>query len=386
MKKAIVIVLDGVGCGSAPDSAAYGDLGADTLRHVIQTKRPALPNLYALGLGCLLEGGGYNKISPIGAYGRLTEQSAGKDTTSGHWEMAGLILHVPFPTFPNGFPNEILKPFEAAIGRGTLGNYASSGTEILDKLGQEHIQTGKPIVYTSADSVFQIAAHEDIIPPQALWAICEKARALLAGPNAVGRVIARPFIGTKGNFKRTGNRRDFSVPPPADTLLDVLSGEGFDVVGIGKIEDIFAHRGLTASDHAAGNPACLESTLQHMDQPINGLLFVNLVDFDALYGHRNDVDGFAKALEAVDRAIPSIMAKMGDEDLLIFTADHGCDPTYPGTDHTREYAPLLCWAKNIRQKNLGIRKCFGDISATILEMFGVKAELDGTSFYGELWR
>lgn len=386
MKKAIIIVLDGVGCGSAPDSAKYGDLGADTLRHVIQAEKPALPNLRALGLGCLSDDNGCDEDQVMGVYGRLTEQSAGKDTTSGHWEMAGLVLKTPFPTFPNGFPDEIMKPFETAIGRGTLGNYASSGTVILDDLGEAHIKTGKPIVYTSADSVFQIAAHEDIIPAKDLWTLCEKARALLVGPYAVGRVIARPFVGAPGHFTRTGNRRDFSVPPPADTLLDILKQKGLNVIGIGKIEDIFAHRGLTATDHAAGNPACLESTLRHMDKPIHGLLFVNLVDFDALYGHRNDIKGFAKALEAVDQAIPAIMSKMGDEDLLIFTADHGCDPTYPGTDHTREYAPLLCWAKGIRSKNLGTRTCFGDISATVLEMFGIDEKTAGASFYQELWK
>ncbi len=383
MKKAILIVLDGVGCGSAPDAKAYGDEGANTLGHVIEEANPHLPHLRGLGLGRLPSlSGGAEPVS--GAYGRLTEQSAGKDTTTGHWEMAGVKLAAPFPTFPDGFPPEVMEPFERAIGRGTLGNYASSGTEILVTLGEEHMKTGKPIVYTSADSVFQIAAHEDIIPPEELWRICEVARGILAGPYSVGRVIARPFVGQPGAFTRTGNRRDFSVPPPSDTMLDVMKRAGLDVVGVGKIEDIFAHRGLTASDHASGNPACIASTLAQMEKPVNGLIFVNLVDFDMVYGHRNDTDGFARALEAVDLAVPDLMARMGDDDLLLFTADHGCDPCYPGTDHTREYVPLLCWRRGIGAVDLGTRATFGDIAATVLDMFGLPERLCGASFYRAL--
>lgn len=383
-KKAILIVLDGVGCGDSPDAAAYGDEGANTLRHVLATANPALPNLRAMGLCNIPHVGCEPPETVIGAYGRCEERSAGKDTTTGHWEMAGLPVMEAFPTFPDGFPKEVMDGFEQAIGRGTLGNYASSGTVILDELGEAHMRTGKPIVYTSADSVFQIAAHEEIIPPQELWRMCETAREILVGPYAVGRVIARPFIGKPGAFTRTGNRRDFSVLPIGKTLLDVLSENGCDVAGVGKIEDIFAHRGLTKSDHASGNTACIASMMKMMAEPLNGLLFVNLVDFDMVYGHRNDVQGFAGALEEVDRALPAIMAAMGPEDLLIFTADHGCDPTFPGTDHTRECVPLLCWRKGIRPENLGTRATYSDISATILEMFGLENTLAGTSFYASL--
>lgn len=385
-KKAILIVLDGVGCGNAPDAAAYGDEGANTLRHVAEAAHPALPNLAALGLGSIPDTGIAASGKLIGAYGRCQEISAGKDTTAGHWEMAGLPTRTSFPTFPDGFPPDLIAAFEKAIGRGTLGNYAASGTAIIETLGEEHMRTGKPIVYTSADSVFQIAAHEAVIPPKELWAMCETARVLLKGPYAVGRVIARPFIGEPGAFVRTGNRRDFSLQPPGDTLLDVLSRNGFDVAGVGKIEDIFAHRGLTQSDHASGNAACIASTLKMMDKPLNGLLFVNLVDFDMVYGHRNDLDGFARALEAVDQALPAIMAKMGPADLLMFTADHGCDPGFPGTDHTRELVPLLCWTPGLVPVDLGLRATYGDIAATILEMFGLENTLSGTSFYSSLQR
>lgn len=382
-KKAILIVLDGVGCGSAPDAADYGDEGANTLRHVVEAAHPDLPNFRALGLANIPDTGLTPDPDATGAWGRCQEQSAGKDTTTGHWEMAGLITERPFPTFTH-FPPEVMAPFEQAIGRGTLGNYPSSGTEILTVLGEEHMRTGKPIVYTSADSVFQIAAHEEIIPPEELWRICEIARGILVGPYAVGRVIARPFVGQPGAFTRTGNRRDFSVVPPTDTMLDVLKRGGFDVAGVGKIEDIFAHRGLTLSDHAAGNEACLVSTLEMLERPLNGLVFVNLVDFDSVYGHRNDAEGFARALEAVDRAIPAILSKMGPDDLLMFTADHGTDPGYPGTDHTREYVPLVAYRKGIRPADLGTRATYADISATILDMFGLPNTLAGTSFYTEL--
>lgn len=378
-----MIVLDGVGCGSAPDAADYGDEGANTLRHVVEAAHPDLPNFRTLGLANIPDTGLQSDPKAVGAWGRCREQSAGKDTTTGHWEMAGLITEKPFPTFEH-FPPEVMEPFEQAIGRGTLGNYASSGTEILTVLGEEHMRTGKPIVYTSADSVFQIAAHEEVIPAEELWRICEIARGILVGPYAVGRVIARPFIGEPGAFTRTGNRRDFSVVPPTDTMLDVLKREGFDVAGVGKIEDIFAHRGLTLSDHAAGNEACIVSTLEMLDKPLNGLVFVNLVDFDSVYGHRNDADGFARALEAVDRAIPAILEKMGPDDLLMFTADHGTDPGYPGTDHTREYVPLVAYRKGVAPSDLGTRATYADIAATILEMFGLPNTLAGTSFYADL--
>ncbi len=384
-KKAVLIVLDGVGCGNAPDAHLYGDEGANTLLHVATAMRPSLPNLCALGLGNIAGTGFAPSPAPSGAYGRCREKSAGKDTTTGHWEIAGLSLSTPFPVFPNGFPPEVMEPFERAIGLGTLGNFAASGTEILERLGPEHLRTGYPIVYTSADSVFQIAAHEAVLPPKELWRICEIARSLLVGPYAVGRVIARPFVGEPGAFVRTGNRRDFSVVPPGDTLLDILSRNGLDTLGVGKIEDIFAHRGLTGSDHASGNPACIVATLSMMERDVHGLIFVNLVDTDMLYGHRNDAEGFARALQAFDAALPSIMARMRGDDLLLLTADHGCDPGFPGTDHTREQVPLLCWSPSLpKGVSLGDRSTFGDIASTVLDAFGLPNTLCGTSFYHAL--
>lgn len=383
-KKAILIVLDGVGAGNAPDALAYGDEGANTLKHVFEAERPNLPELRKMGLGHIPDVGFAPSPALRGSFGRCRERSAGKDTTTGHWEMAGLITETPFPTFPDGFPKALIEAYEKAIGLGTLGNYASSGTVILDVLGEEHMRTGSPIVYTSADSVFQIAAHEDVISAPELWKLCEIARGILTGPYAVGRVIARPFVGVPGAFSRTGNRRDFSVVPPKDTMLDVLKAAGYQVAGVGKIEDIFAHRGLTESDHAAGNPACIESMLGRLDRPLHGLMFVNLVDFDSVFGHRNDIPGFAAALEAVDRAIAAIVEKMGEDDLLLFTADHGCDPGYPGTDHTREMVPLLAFRPGRAPVDLGVRQTMGDISATILEMFGIENTLAGTSFYQAL--
>ncbi len=383
-QKVILIVLDGVGCGNAPDAAAYGDEGANTLRHVAEAAFPHLPNLSILGLGHIPDSGFAPAAQVIGAYGRCVERSAGKDTTTGHWEIAGLAVETPFPVYPDGFPPDVIGAFEAAIGRETIGNYASSGTEILEKLGEEHIRTGKPIVYTSADSVFQIAAHEDVIPPQELWRMCEIARGILMGPHAVGRVIARPFVGASGTFARTGNRRDFSLIPFQDTVLDILSQNGYDVAGVGKIEDIFAHRGLTRSDHASGNPACIASTLRMMDAVERGLIFVNLVDYDMLYGHRRDAKGFAGALEAFDRALPEIMDHMGEDDLLILTADHGCDPTAHGSDHTREAVPLLCWSPGLAPVDLGTRATFGDIASTVLEIFGLENTLCGISFAASL--
>lgn len=383
-KKAILIVLDGVGAGNAPDAMSYGDEGANTLRHVFEAAEPNLPNLRRLGLGHIPDVGFAPSTELHGSYGRCRELSAGKDTTTGHWEMAGVVTETPFPTFPEGFPKEVVETFEKAIGRGTLGNCASSGTVIMDELGAEHMRTGKPIIYTSADSVFQIAAHEDIISAPQLWALCETARGILTGQYAVGRVIARPFVGEPGTFSRTGNRRDFSLVPPKDTMLDVLKAAGYQVAGVGKIEDIFAHRGLTESDHAAGNPACIQSMLGRLEEPLHGLMFVNLVDFDSVYGHRNDIFGFAAALEAVDRAIPAILEKMGEEDLLLFTADHGCDPGYPGTDHTREMTPLLAYRPGRVPADLGVRQSYADIAATILEMFGIQSPFAGTSFYQAL--
>ena len=382
-KKAILIVLDSVGIGALPDAAAYDDAGADTLGHIINTCHPNLPNLYAMGLANI-DGASFTgaQASPVGSYGKLREVSAGKDTTTGHWEIAGVQLSRPFPTFPNGFPREFLSRFEAAVGRGTLGNKPASGTAILDELGEEHIATGKLIVYTSADSVFQIAANEAVVPLEELYRDCEIAREMLKGELEVGRVIARPFVGEHaGAFKRTGGRRDFSAMPPT-TVCDVLEQAGKTVYGVGKIEDIFGHRGITRSNHAAGNPACMEATFTAMREDFDGLLFVNLVDFDMVFGHRRDVQGYAAALEAFDRQLPQIQEWMGEEDMLILTADHGCDPCHHGTDHTREHTPLLVWGKNLRAGvNLGTRATYADIAASVLDFFGLPNTLKGESFY-----
>lgn len=384
MKKVILIVLDSVGIGALPDADRYGDAGAHTLRHVVNACHTRLPNLTRLGL-CNIEGAGFGAPdgAPVAAYARMRERSAGKDTTTGHWEIAGVRLDRPFPTFPDGFPADFMRAFEARVGRGTLGNRPASGTAILEELGEEHLRTGKLIVYTSADSVFQVAAHEEIVPVEELYRICETAREMLQGDLGVGRVIARPFVGTPGAFVRTGRRRDFSMPPPRN-LLDALSEAGLTVFGVGKIEDIFAHRGLTDSDHASGNPACIASMLRTMERPFSGLLFVNLVDYDMLYGHRNDVQGYSDALEAFDRALPDVYDRMGPDDMLIITADHGCDPTHPGTDHTREHAPMLCYQKcAARGVDLGTRETFADISATILDFFGLSNPFTGESFLNQ---
>ena len=347
---------------------------------------PNIPNMTELGLLKTIGMHPYGEDDPIGCYGTMTECAAGKDTTSGHWEIAGLTLKEPFPTFPNGFPQELIEAFEHETGMGVIGNKAASGTQIIEELGVEHIRTGKLIVYTSADSVFQIAAHEAIVPPTELWHVCRIARRLLKGKYNVGRVIARPFIGNPGSFVRTGNRRDFSVDPVGKTMLDVLKSEGYDVLGVGKIEDIFNHRGLTQSNHAAGNEACTDAIIQYMQKENwKGLLFANLVDTDQLYGHRNDVKGFAGALEAFDKRLPEILKLLGDDGMLIITADHGCDPTFPTTDHTRERVPLVTWGLGLQEGvNLGQRKTFADVSATVLEALGSKTRLDGTSFYPEI--
>ena len=387
-KKAILIVLDSVGIGALEDAAAYGDAGADTLGHIINTCHPNLPNLMAMGLGNI-DGASFPGAvaAPTAAYGRLREVSAGKDTTTGHWEIAGVQLSRPFPTFPNGFPQAFISRFEQAVGRQTIGNKPASGTAILDELGEEHIATGKLIVYTSADSVFQIAANEAVVPLEELYRDCEIAREMLRDELEVGRVIARPFVGERaGAFKRTGGRRDFSAMPP-ETMCDVLAAAGKTVYGVGKIEDIFGHRGITQSNHAAGNPACMEATFAAMKEDFDGLLFVNLVDFDMVYGHRRDVQGYARALEEFDRQLPQIQALMGDEDMLVLTADHGCDPCHTGTDHTREHTPLLVWGRGLRPGvNLGTRQTYADISATVLDFFGMDKKLKGTSFLEQLVR
>ena len=386
MKRVVLIVLDGVGAGWQADAAKYGDKGADTLGHVIAQMHPDIPNLTELGLLKTVDMHPLGEDEPIGCYGVMNERAAGKDTTTGHWEIAGLTLQQPFPTYPHGFPKEVIDAFEAETGMQVIGNKPASGTAIIEELGAEHIRTGKLIVYTSADSVFQIAAHEAIVPPTELWHICRIARRILKGDHNVGRVIARPFTGNPGSFVRTGNRRDFSVDPTGKTMLDVIKNNGLDVLGVGKIEDIFNHRGLTQSNHAAGNAACTDALIEYMKKDNwKGLLFANLVDTDMLYGHRNDVPGFAHCLEEFDKRLPEILKLLGEDGMLIITADHGCDPAYPTTDHTRERVPLLVWGLGLEEsKNLGERKTFADVSATVLEALGCSEKLDGTSFYRDI--
>ena len=386
MRRVVLIVLDACGIGELPDAAKYGDVGANTLGHVVEKMKPELPNMSSLGLGNIGGWKDYMDEEPIGCYGKMAEQAPGKDTTIGHWEMAGLIMDKPFPTYPHGFPKEVIDQFEEETGMQVIGNKPASGTQIIEELGPEHIQTGKLIVYTSADSVFQIAAHEGIIPPMDLWHICRQARRILTGENAVARVIARPFVGVPGAFERTANRRDFSVDPMGDTMLDVLKSAGKDVIGVGKIEDIFNHRGLTRKDHAAGNPACIDSTIEFLKKDYwSGLLFTNLVDTDMLYGHRNDPEGFARALEEFDRRLIEIIRLLKEDDLLIITADHGCDPCDVSTDHTREYVPLMVWGLGVNEGvDLGVRKTFADVAKTTLEALGVPNTMPGTSFYRQL--
>ncbi len=383
MKRTILIVLDSLGIGELPDAGKYGDEGANTLGNTVRATGLRLPNMEAMGLGNIREANLPKNPQAKGVSGRLREVSPGKDTTTGHWEMAGVRLSAPFPTYPDGFPPEVIARFEAAIGRGTLGNYPASGTEIIQELGEEHVKTGFPIVYTSADSVFQIAAHEGVIPLDKLYEMCEIARRQLTGEHAVGRVIARPFIGgpRKGGFVRTAGRRDFSLDPIGCTVLDDLKDCGHDVIGVGKIEDIFANRGLTGSDHAAGNKACTESMLNFLDTSFDGLLFVNLVDFDMVYGHRRDVESYAAALREFDEALPAVIGRMKPDDLLLITADHGCDPTFRGTDHTREHAPLLAYKTGMkRHAALGDRDTFSDIAATVAEYYGLEQRYGAKSF------
>ena len=385
MKRVIWIVLDSVGAGYLPDAVDFGDEGANTLGHIAEKMNLNIPHMLSMGLG-QLPGLNLPPVYGNGAYGRALEKSAGKDTTTGHWEMAGVTVEQPFPLYPDGFPKDVIDAFEAAIGTKTLGNKPASGTVILDELGEEHMRTGYPIVYTSGDSVFQIAAHEGVIPLPRLYEMCEIARKQLQGRHGVGRVIARPFVGTgKGRFTRTGGRRDYSLPPISPTVLDVLKKAGYETLGVGKIEDIFAHQGLTQSNHVAGNPACIEAALEYMDKDFDGVLFVNLVDTDSIYGHRRDVEGYGKALEYFDEKLPEIQSKMGADDLLIITADHGCDPTYKGTDHTREYAPLLIWKKNLQgQHPIGTRETFADTAATICEYFGLPERFGAKSYLKEI--
>jgi phosphopentomutase len=385
LSRVIWIVLDSAGIGEMPDAAEYGDAGSDTLGNLARARRMHLPNLARLGLGNIrpLEGIPAADV-PLGAYGKCALASPGKDTTTGHWEMVGIHLEKPFPLYPNGFPREVLQPFEDRIGRATLGNKAASGTEIIKELGQEHVRTGSPIVYTSADSVFQIAAHEDVIPLWELYKICETAREILRGPHEVGRVIARPFTGEPGAFVRTPDRKDYAVPPPPGMLLDRLAGAKVPVHSVGKIFDVFLGRGIGEFDKTKSNADGMKMTLEAMQVTGAGLIFVNLVDFDMLFGHRNDVEGYAAALEATDAWIETFLAALQPGDLAIFCADHGCDPTTPSTDHSREYVPLLCYAPGGRAGvNLGTRATLSDIGQTVADIFGVSIG-KGTSFLHQL--
>lgn len=374
MNRVILITLDGVGIGALDDAEAYGDSGANTLQHVAAAvSHLSLPHLCALGLGRLIDFPGAERSAVAGAYGQMLEKSAGKDTTTGHWEICGIIQTDPFPTWPHGFPDEIIDRFTMATGYRPLGNIAASGTDILRQLGEEHIKTGEPIVYTSSDSVFQIAAHEEVIPPEKLYELCRVTRRIL-DPYRIGRVIARPFRGTdRENFQRTSNRHDFSMPPGEPTLLDRLQEKRIPVHAIGKISDIFAGRGISSSCLTKDNRDGMSATLAALEACPHGLIFTNLVDFDMLYGHRLDPAGFAAALREFDVFLPTLQRAMRDDDLLIITADHGCDPTTPGTDHTRESVPLLCWHPSLRQDvALGVRQSFADVAATIADIFSVK--------------
>ena len=384
-QRVIWIVLDSVGIGEMPDAEAYGDRGSDTLGNIARRRRLRLPNLCRLGLANIKTLVGLEpSAEPQAAFGRCALASPGKDTTTGHWEMAGIHLDKPFPLFPRGFPPVIIDEFERRIGRSVLGNKAASGTEIIEELGEEHMRTGSPIVYTSADSVFQIAAHEEVITLFELYKMCETARELLRGPYEVGRVIARPFLGSPGAFTRTSNRHDYAVPPPRGMLLDQLEARDVEIFSVGKIFDVFLGRGIGDHEKIKSNADGMAKTLAAMDSLERGLIFVNLVDFDMLYGHRNDVEGYARALEEVDTWLPSLEAKLAPDDLAILTADHGCDPTTPSTDHSREYVPLLAYGPNARHGvNLGLRGTLSDIGQTVAGNFGT-AISKGKSFLTEI--
>ena len=382
----LLIVLDGAGIGAMPDAPDWGDAGSDTFGHILESRTVLLPNLQRYGLGNIRP---LEKVPPLvhpeGSYGRCTLKSNGKDTTTGHWEMAGIILEQAFPTYPNGFPQAILDRFiiDAKVPGG-LGNFAASGTEIIKDLGAEHVKTGKPIVYTSADSVFQIAAHEQVIPLEKLYEMCETARGILSGEHEVGRVIARPFLGEPGGFYRTENRHDYAIQPPRENLLPALQYADLDVVCIGKIASIYDSLGVTEDLKAKNNQQTIDQTIHALVQDTHGLIFSNLVDFDMLYGHRRDTEGYARALEHFDASLPAIEAAMWEGDLMILTADHGNDPTFPGSDHTREYAPLLVYGKSARPGiNLGTRGSLADIGQTIAENFGLKL-VAGESFLSEI--
>ena len=384
-RRVIWIVLDSVGIGAMPDAADYGDQASDTLGNIARLRGLKLPNLERLGLGNIKPLTGIPRAArPEGAFGRCALASPGKDTTTGHWEMVGIHLTHPFPLYPHGFPAEILTEFERRIGRHSIGNKAASGTEIIEELGEEHIASGSPIVYTSADSVFQVAAHEQVIPLPELYRICQTAREILRGPHEVGRVIARPFVGTPGNFTRTPNRHDYAVPPPVGMLLDQLENRNVTVHAIGKISDVFLGRGIRRSDNTKNNSDGMTKTLHALEETTEGLIFVNLVDFDQQYGHRNDVEGYGAALEQFDAWVPELGRLLGPEDLAIFTADHGCDPTTASTDHSREYVPLVVHGPKVRAGvNLGLRTTLSDIGQTVAANFGAHL-VKGVSFLPEI--
>ncbi|MCQ2493374.1 MAG: phosphopentomutase [Lachnospiraceae bacterium] len=384
MKRFFLIVLDSFGIGEMPDAAKFGDYDVNTIGAVSKSDKLNVPNLRDLGLfqieGVKVDERIDRGTSHSAAIARMTETSAGKDTTIGHWEIAGLISPEPLPTYPEGFPDEVLKEFSAQTGRGVLCNKPYSGTAVINDYGDEHIKSGDLIVYTSADSVFQIAAHEEIVPPEQLYEYCRIARKILVGKHGVGRVIARPFVGESGNYTRTSRRHDFSLIPPGDTMLDVLKAAGKDVIAVGKINDIFAGKGITEYVYTSGNAEGIERTLEYLDKDFEGLCFINLVDYDMLYGHRRDVDGYAAALTYFDEKLPEILGKMREDDVLLITADHGCDPSYTKTtDHTREYTPVIMYGKNIEATDYGTRDSFADIAATVITYVGVEGNIAGKS-------
>lgn len=388
LKRIFLIVLDSVGIGEAPDAADYGDAGSNTLAAASSSPCFAMPNMQELGL-FNIDGVSCRPAveHPAGAFARMTEVSKGKDTTTGHWEIAGINSKTPMPTYPNGFPQDLLQEFSRRTGRGVLCNKPYSGTEVIKEYGREQQKTGALIVYTSADSVFQIAAHEETIPVEELYKDCQIARELLTGENSVGRVIARPYVGTWPNYTRTTRRHDFSLQPTAVTMLDQLSESGKDVIAVGKINDIFAGRGVTEFTRTTGNDEGIQKTIALTERDFNGLCFVNLVDFDMLYGHRNDVEGYARALTTVDKALPALLEHLGPEDLMMFTADHGCDPSTPSTDHSREYTPWVIAGPGVKAgTNLGTLPTFADIGATILDAFDVPQKITGTSRLHQILR
>jgi phosphopentomutase len=385
--RAAVIVLDGVGVGALPDAADFGDEGSDSVGNTSRAVGGlALPNMGRLGLGNLTDILGVPpNADTLGAYGRMAELSPGKDSTIGHWELMGVVSERPLPTYPHGFPRELIEEYERRIGRKTLGNVAISGTVIIEQLGEEHVRTGSPIVYTSADSVFQVAAHEEVIPLDELYRICTVAREMLVGEHAVGRVIARPFVGQPGSFTRTKNRRDFSLEPPEPTLLDRLVAAGYEVIGVGKVDDLFAKRGLSVCHHTVDNMVATQEVIRVFEGDSKGMILANLIEFDMLFGHRNNPEGYAGALEAFDSQLPRIMEVMKPEDVLFIVADHGNDPTTASTDHSREYVPLLVYGQGVRAGvNLGTRESFADLGATIAELLEIPPLANGNSFAGEI--